>query len=68
MGEEEIYELYRSGKFRVNFGQFRIETFDVKKCPFSKTIDLEDAKLIYEMCYNGKKKDCVRYPTAAVPK
>ena len=34
----------------------------------SKILNLVDAKLIYEMCYNGKKKDCVRYPTAAVPK
>jgi len=25
-------------------------------------------KLIYEMCYSSKKKDCVKYPTSAVPK
>ena len=24
-------------------------------------------KLIYEMCYGSKKKDCLRYPTAVVP-
>ena len=25
-------------------------------------------KMVYEMCYQGKSKDCIRYPTAAVPK
>jgi len=28
----------------------------------------KDARLIYDMCYDGAKKDCVRYPTPAVPK
>jgi hypothetical protein len=25
-------------------------------------------KFIYEMCYAGKDKDCVRFPTEVVPK
>lgn len=24
-------------------------------------------RLVYEMCYQGAKKDCVRYPTQVVP-